>query len=381
MSPRPNDPDTEALLSAFLDGELSAAEEQDVIRLLEQHPELQDTLDDLAQGIALTQRALTAENLDGDIHSAVLAQLDAHHIPADDDGAFTLANLVHDGEANSAQLSRLVDFSSANDNAAMIGNTLAAAEAVAAGAVAPGESKQAAATLSRMPDAVLARVERTERGYALALGMADGELSDAEANELCGLVGADVDLLDTLDASVVAHPHTAAIGEALTAFTGSSVVHRLASRAGDAALQAIAATKHAQTAHEKPAQQVQRVSVWASLRAIFSQGFVPLGAASAAAVMFFAIGNSQVTTGPAGPGTGVAHVDVGGALFQVLEPVVLANNTTLDTPALPIIGDNDADVEAIDATGTTMVFQTAASNITVIWLAGLDDDEGGEQGT
>jgi hypothetical protein len=54
-----------------------------------------------------------------------------------------------------------------------------------------------------------------------------------------------------------------------------------------------------------------------------------------------------------------------------------------DAEVQPLLSDNSADVEAIDATGTTMVFQTAESNITVIWLAGLDDDvvDAGEQGT
>ena len=48
---------------------------------------------------------------------------------------------------------------------------------------------------------------------------------------------------------------------------------------------------------------------------------------------------------------------------------------------LPVIADNGADVETLDAAGTTMVFQTAESNITVIWVAGLDDDSAEEQGT
>ena len=70
--------------------------------------------------------------------------------------------------------------------------------------------------------------------------------------------------------------------------------------------------------------------------------------------------------------------------FAALGPVVLAQNTTLaSAEPMPVLGDNDADVEAIDATGTTMVFQTAESNITVIWVAGLDEDgpDSGEQGT
>jgi MoxR-like ATPase len=53
-----------------------------------------------------------------------------------------------------------------------------------------------------------------------------------------------------------------------------------------------------------------------------------------------------------------------------------------ETTSLPVLPENAADVQAIDAAGTTMVFETEASHITVIWVAGLDEDDvAGEQGT
>ena len=83
----------------------------------------------------------------------------------------------------------------------------------------------------------------------------------------------------------------------------------------------------------------------------------------------------------AGPEGGGRLAEMQRALYDALEPIVLAHNNVGAEQDLPVIADNTADVEAIDATGTTMVFETAASNITVIWVAGLDEDERGEQGT
>jgi hypothetical protein len=107
---------------------------------------------------------------------------------------------------------------------------------------------------------------------------------------------------------------------------------------------------------------------------------VPLAAAGAVAAAFFVVGTGekQVAT----PTDGGHLAEVQSSLMAALEPVILATGLQPDGGAeLPVIEDNTADVEAIDATGTTMVFETAASNITVIWVAGLDDEEPGEQGT
>ena len=95
---------------------------------------------------------------------------------------------------------------------------------------------------------------------------------------------------------------------------------------------------------------------------------------------------SSLTPDAAGPVAGPVNqlAEVQQALRDALEPVILSHNPVVTNAEVqPLLSDNSADVEAIDATGTTMVFQTAESNITVIWLAGLDDDvvDAGEQGT
>jgi len=387
--PRAEDPETLALLSAFLDGELSAAQEQDLIQQLEQRPELQDALDILAADIALTQRALAddAASLDGDVLATVLAALPAADVPATADGAFALASLVVDGEASAAQGARLNTLIDTDDAAAQGAlETLAFVDATRVAAAAPSAAVAVAATLERIPAHVQARIERTERGYALAAAAVDAELSPAEADELVGLVGADVDLLGVLEGTMAGHAADVAIAEAVVAFSSSSVVARLGERAGNAALQVIAADAARAVAAPAatvsvPAAPSVFASFWQGLRAVVTQGLVPLGAAGAVAIMFIAIGNRVPDVAGADRGDRLAAART--ALIEALEPLALAQNRALDIDDLPVIGDNDADVEAIDATGTTIVFQTPASNITVIWLAELEEsgDVAGEQGT
>jgi hypothetical protein len=383
----PNDADTLALLSAFLDGELGAAEERDLLRRLEQEPALQDALDALASQLASTHRIMSGVEADGDLLGGVLAGLPADAVDGPE-GAAVLASLAADGEGDDARLARLDAL--CDTEADTVTDTLAFVDATRAVAAAPGET--VATRLQRLPDLIGARVEATERGFALSAAAADGALDDADERELLGLVAGDADLLDTLQQAVAARVDVAGadrgIGEALAAFSASPQVARLAERAGAAALQAIAAEQENARRAARPAAGVQATqttvttttTLWARVRQVFSQGFVPLAAAGAAAAAFFVIGTGepQVAT-PAG-GSHLAEVQR--ALMAALEPAILATGLqATDGAELPVIDDNTADVEAIDATGTTMVFETAASNITVIWVAGLDDEEPGEQGT
>lgn len=378
--PGPNDADTLALLSAFLDGELGACEEQELLKRLDQDPALQDALDALAGQIALTHRVVAGVEADGDLLGGVLAGLPADAV-AGPEGAVVLSQLVSDGEADHAQAARLDALCDAEADA--VTDTLSFVDATRAVVDAPGAA--VAARLARLPDLVAARVEQTERGWSLCAAAADGALTASEADELVTLVGADADLLEAMQATVAARVHEAgadrAIGDALAAFAMSPQVARLAERAGTAALQAIAATaaQDARAAAPRPVLVTPSVSLWARVRLVFSQGFVPLAAASAAAVAFVAIGTGAPQV--AGPDGGGRLAEMQRALYDALEPVVLAHNNVGAEQDLPVIADNTADVEAIDATGTTMVFETAASNITVIWVAGLDEDERGEQGT
>ncbi len=384
--PTPHDPDTLALLSAFLDGELDAAEERDLLRRLDQDPSLQDALDELAEQMAITQRGIAALSgaLDGDILSAVLAGLPDDAVSGPE-GAAVLSALVADGEASVGQAARLDGLLGDDAVAFAVSESLAAKDAAHAVVNAPADVE--APRLARLPELIGARVERTERGFALSAAAADGALSASEESELLGLVSADADLVDVVAAAVAARVDgrgvDRAIGEALAAFAESPAVVALAARAGDAAMQVIhadvaqaadAATRAARSATTSTTSTTTTttVSLWSRLVSWARQGMVPLAAASAAAVAFVVIGNNTPDTAGPDPGSQLAEFRRG--LFEALEPIALSHNTMLaDASALPVLDDNAADVQAIDATGTTMVFQTAESNITVIWLAGLDD--------
>lgn len=381
----PNDADTLALLSAFLDGELGAAEERDLLRRLEQEPALQDALDALASTLASTHRIMHDVDADGDLLAGVLAGLPADAVDGPE-GAAVLAQLVADGEGDDTQAARLDVLCDVEADA--VTDTLAVVDATRAIADAPGEA--VAIRLQRLPDLVGARIEATERGFALSAAAADGALDDDDEQALLTLIDRDADLLDTLQEAVAARVDAAgadrSIGEALAAFSASPQVARLAKRAGAAALQAIAAEQENARRAARPAVAATTntttvtVSLWARVRQVFAQGFVPLAVAGAAAAAFFVVGTGEPRV--ATPAGGGHLAEVQRSLMAALEPVILATGLqATDGTELPVIDDNSADVEAIDATGTTMVFETAASNITVIWVAGLDDEAPGEQGT
>lgn len=399
------DPTTLALLSAFLDGELGATEERSLVTRLEQDPALQDALDALAEQMATTHRVVAelgndlVGDLDGDLLGAVLAGLPANAVAATPEGAAVLAQLVADGESSAAHDDRLEAFLGGADRDAGVNATIDVLTCIAvARAATNAPASVVSAALARLPEQVLAHVERSERGYALAAAAADGALDESETNELLHLVDDDVELFGLLRSAVGDRVNVAgadrAIAEALAAVPLSPSLARLAERAGAAAMQVIAAdAARAATTTKSPTTEAtssraveaaQATSLWARVRLAFSQGLVPLAAASAAAIAFVVI--SSLTPDAAGPVAGPVSqlVEVQQALRDALEPVILSHNPVVtDAEVQPLLSDNSADVEAIDATGTTMVFQTAESNITVIWLAGLDDDvvDAGEQGT
>jgi hypothetical protein len=383
-----------ALLSAFLDGELDAVAERDLLRRLEQEPGLSDALDALADTIASAQRALHHDRDDVDVLAAVLAQLPADELDSAE-AAESLAWLVADGEATAAQTARLDTL--LNQHPDETTEALVDLQATQAVLAAPAQHDAIQAVLARVPDHVGARVARTERAWSLAAGAADGALDAAEIEELAGLCGGDADLLSTFELAVAARtPGGAdhAFAEAMLAFAASPEVERLAARAGAAALQVIAA-EAAQTSHAQAKQQtvrpaVEAPSLWARVRGLFGNGLVPALAATAA-VVGVVVSRDEPVAQPDGPVT-VATADTPSrtrdeltkSIVDALGPVALATNTALpDAEELPVLADNGADVESIDAAGNTVVFQTAESNITVIWVAGLDEDSGApqEQGT
>lgn len=370
-----------ALLSAFLDGELSAKDEADLLDTLAQRPDLQDALDDLADHIAASQAALRTDDGEASLISArVMAELNPTALPADREAAETLASLALDGASTPAHDRRLDALLEDAPLADSVASFIAAADvARAAAAVDGGVDVQRA--LASLPEHVLARVERTERGWALATAAADGAVNAAEANELVGLCGADDDVYaafvaEAADVSV----HGRHIGDALRAAVETPAFLRDAEKAGAAALQAIAALQQQaqaeQTKATKPttstSTSLRAPSLVDRVRQWFGQGAAPLFAASAALVAFVIIGKSEpVTTTHPDPG---AFASLQEAFRAAAEPMLLADNRAVPNQNLSVLSDNAADVEAIDGTSTTMVFSTAESNITVIWVAGLDDD-------
>lgn len=384
--------DEMAFLSAFLDGELSRDEEAALLDKLSQRPDLQDALDDLAAQIADTHRAFAGEPSSipgmGDLISArVMAELDPGALPADLEAAETLASLAKDGATTAAQDRRLEQLLQTPALADAAASFVAAADV--ARAAVNVDNDVVARGLATLPEHVLARVERTERGWALATAAADGALSDAEVNELAGLCGADEDVFVALSVELQRAPLNRFTGEALRAAAESPAFLQYAEKAGAAALQAISAVQaqeqqQAQKALASTTTTTKEAAPAASsffdrARALFGSGLAPLFAASAALVLFVVVGKTDPQTTQHPDASAFAALQQ--AFVDAAAPIVLADNRAVPNGELAVLVDNTADVEAIDATSTTMVFSTAESNITIIWVDGLDADSNQEQGT
>lgn len=381
---RPDADDAElAMLSAFLDGELSPAEEASLLDQLAQRPDLQDALDALATGIAARTASFADADLDAvdadALAARILGDIDAAAIESSAGAALALSQSVVDGVASAGQtqrLNQLIDAGFADVTAGFVATIDVTRAATGSAEV------QVAAALARLPDHVMAKVERQERAWALTAGAVDGQLSAAEAQELVGLVGADAAHYDSL---VDAHAHSLHVGEALRAAAESPAFVAAAEKAGAAAMQAIFAVQKNESERSAKATSTSTTtaapSFAARLRGWFSSGPVgPLVAAGAAAGVFIVLSRPEPPT-TASPDPG-AFAALQQAFLDAAAPVVLADNRALEGGELAVIGDNSADVLAIDGTNSTVVFATAESNITVIWVDGIDaEDDDKEQGT
>jgi hypothetical protein len=386
------DEDTLVSLSALLDGELDLAHEQALLARLEREPALQEALAELAELQQITHRVIGPRLEESDVLEAVLAALPAE-ATSGAAGAAALASLVADHEATPAQAARLEALARGGDAAAVI-ESLATIEATRTIAARPGAACSPA--LARVGEEIASSVAQLERGRALAAAAADGALDEDEVAELSALVRHDDALVSTLSAAVSARLDVAgadrAIGEALQAFAAAPSVVRLAERAGSAAVQALAASDRAasdraasdraaapSSTNTKTSSTVVAVSWWSAVRQALIAGALPVAGAAAAALAFVIIGGDAARIDSE---TRLARLhEAQSALMAVLEPVALTGGMVSESTSLPVLKDNAADVQAIDAAGTTMVFETEASHITVIWVAGLDDDTAGEQGT
>jgi hypothetical protein len=151
-----------------------------------------------------------------------------------------------------------------------------------------------------------------------------------------------------------------------------------ASRAGQAALQAIAATTPAVQPARAPARPT--TTPWASLVALLRRGFIPVAVGSAAVLAFTVLRGAADDGGTADDAASGA-VAVQQAFVDIVAPQLLAKDTTvlLAQTDAPVLADNTAEVQALDATSKTLVFETPESHITVIWVDDLGAAEG--QGT
>lgn len=234
MAPQ-SSPDRDTLLmmlSAFLDGELSAAEEARVQEALEQDPEL------LLAFEAQSRARLPGATLGGDDAAALTASILAATgaaLPANAAGVQQAVSLAMDGALDEARARQLeLTLAERPALAPVAEGLLSAAEAVQVATRAVGEGAAAKRALHSVPEQVERAVAAAERAGTLLSGALDGALHDDESAELAAaLPGAAEQLLP-----LAAARHA---GEALAAAAASPVFQKAAQRAGEAALHVLAA--------------------------------------------------------------------------------------------------------------------------------------------
>lgn len=371
-------PDRDALLmliSAYLDGELSAADELRVQDALGRDGELLAAFEAMSAA-RLPGAVLAAEDAEA-LTASVLAATGGA-VPATGAGAAQLASLAVDGALDDAGARRLDLL--LQERPSLAGGVLslvASSEAVQVAARAAGELPTSERALQENAARVGEAVAAAERLGALASGALDGALSAAEDAELAGALPLASDAVLGLHAARHA-------GEALASATAAAPFAAAAKKAGEAALHVIAvearqaaARAPAAPASTSPATRVPgstaRPGLLARLRQALGGLSAPLAFAATAATLFF------VLREPGSASSDLAAREASKkALFDLLAPQVIADSLDLASAAgeLPLLADNAADVEAIDATSTTMVFATEQSNITVIWVADIGDSQG-----
>lgn len=364
------------MLSAYLDGELPASDEALVLDALSQDPELLVAFEAMTAAMteALRLPELSRAEAD-DVTAGVLAATHPSEVPETVAGALELASLSIDDcldDRGTARLQLLLESTQEPALAPAIAGFVASVDAVRATTRAPGTAPSVLASLRHVADHVdaivsadLADLAARERAFVLASGALDDELAPAEWAELQAAYA--VDRGDLVDVAGFAH-----LGEGLRAASSSPAFLPYAQRAGAAALQALAAValQSATASSGAPAKAAGTRAVvvteplWARVWRAVSSARTPLGFAMAAGALFF------VLSGPA-PVVAVANAPDRDAGRRALMTALAATPALTDAPVtgdLPLLADNSADVEALDATDTTVVFSTEGSNITVIWV-------------
>lgn len=394
MTPRPH-PDKDTLLmmlSAYLDGELAAADEAVVLDALSQDAELLEAFEAMSaarlDGIAGLPGPLGADEADA-LTASVMAATEPAEVPATVDGALYLASLGLDDALDGRGAARLHDMlqePAIRDAAPVVAGFVFSVEATQAALRGVAEVASVKAGLGTLPDHVDARLATVERTGVLASAACDDALAPAEATELGALLEGLRGDPDGLLGVTTDLAHTRHLGEALRAASDAPAFARFGARAGAAALQALEAEAHQEQRETQAAALAARNDApappstsWLSrLWGAFAAARAPLALAGAAAVIFFVLREPAPHDG-ASPGTETvaAREATEKALLEALARNVLTEAPSAPSGDLPLLADNSADVEAIDATDTTVVFSTESSNITIIWLASEEDTEQG----
>ena len=363
------------LLSALLDGELTTSQEAEALDALSQNPLLLDALEAMsaARGVLGANQPTHLSGGESDaLLAAVMAATSPAALPDSVEGALQATQLAIDGQdvAMSPGDALLAVPGAASAVCALVASVEATQSALRAVAAVPS----VVASLRTVPDDVVARVTTAtrdaERLGTLASAALDDALRGDEHDELHALLSHS----DGDDVSELLGARHA--GEALRAAAASPAFIRLAARAGDAAVHAIAAEALRAASRQPAAARSEGPGLLARLRSMFAGVGSPLALAGAACAVFALISGEPVPV--ADPGNSLhnpfARQQVEREILDEWARTVLAGAPV--SGDLPLLADNSADVQAIDSTGNTVVFATGSSNITVIWLSNTDEEQG-----
>jgi hypothetical protein len=363
------------LLSALLDGELSPAEEKEILDALSQSPPLLDAFEALSTTrlACATPAILSAPDTEQLLRS-ILAATTPEAMGDSVEAALQLTQLAIDGRGDERQLAHLDGLLHRPGAAPAVSGSVASQELSQAALRAVADAPSVVESLRALPEQVSTAVAASERFGLLLSACLDDALVPEEAHELDALVAVHAD--DVVLGAAAVHA-----GEALRAAAASPAFAGRARKAGDAALHAIEATSaiersaaegRARTGAAAAKRDVP--SPWARLGTAWRVARAPLVLAFAACALFFVVSReAPAARGDRSSENSIAAASTTKALLDAMEAVVLA-----EAPAsgdLPLLEDNTADVEAIDAAGDTMVFATESSKITVIWLSSTDDEQ------
>jgi hypothetical protein len=324
-------------LQQLVDGQCSPQQEAVLLDRLSHDERTQQLWEEITSNRSLLSDALAGwVDRTIDVRVAVLCDVAALVAPESSDSAQWLSQAVHDGEASEEQIAGLHRLVSTGHDETVI---------AALSSAQPMVAMQAIDAPHALVPAVVTAVAAIDEQRWLQMR----QLDQGTAN-------------DVISADVLAW---AAIGDVLQTAVRSPHHRADAARAGQAALQVIAASSTSASQPAAPLAPVAQPSWWQQVVRGRGIRFAGIGLATAGAAGLMLTLRTEV---PA------IVEDLSGdaesILAQLPEPAELTTLALLD--------DNSADVETIDGGTTTLVYFTAASNVTIIWVT---DDDDAAQGT